>query len=181
MFFVLTVCVIVAASFAGATEEDTTLSPDVNEIEPLEAYELLIQDPENTFLVDCRSMAEYELLGHPPMAYNIPYKFWTSAGLEDNREFVNDVTEKFETTNRLLIICRSGKRSLDAAHALMETGFAHVLSVAGGFEGTKVKDENNADYGLRGLIDGWLFHGLPYTYDLDKTLHYPLHTSCGCE
>ena len=115
------------------------------------------------------------------MAYNIPYKFWTSAGFEDNRAFVKDVTEKFMPTNRLFILCRSGKRSLDAARALKEAGFMHVMSVAGGFEGTKVNDEGNPNHGLRGLKDGWLFHGLPYTYDFNEMLHYPLHSSCGCE
>ncbi|MCK4649329.1 hypothetical protein KAT51_07380, partial [bacterium] len=48
-----------------------------DDITPVEAYQMLKEDPKHTFLIDCRTMAEYEFVGHPTMACNIPYKFWT--------------------------------------------------------------------------------------------------------
>lgn len=148
---------------------------------PLEAYQMLIQDPEQTFLIDCRSMAEYELVGHPPMAYNIPYKSWTPEGLKINHDFVKDVSEKFKKTDRLLIICRSGKRSRNACSQLVGAGFKNVFNVSDGFEGDMVRDSSSPHYGHRRYVNGWQHDGLPYTYECEKKLIYKLHSPCDCE
>ena len=48
------------------------------DVTPSEAYQMLKQDPKNTFMVDVRTRYEYQDIGHPPGAYNIPWKFYTT-------------------------------------------------------------------------------------------------------
>ena len=166
-----------------ATEKDEPKVPHAGgDVTPAEAYGMLMADPEHTFLIDCRTMAEYEFVGHPPMAYNIPYNFWTTKGImKINPNFANDVVEKFEKTDRLLIICMSGKRSCLACNKLAEAGFEHIFNVLGGFEGDKVKDINSTNYGHLRCINGWQHDGLPYTYEFKEELIYKLYSPCGCE
>jgi len=56
----------------------------------------------------------------------------------------------------VVLICRSGHRSLDAGLALEKAGFAEVYNVSDGFEGPL--DEKHR----RGNISGWRSEGLPW-------------------
>jgi rhodanese-related sulfurtransferase len=56
----------------------------------------------------------------------------------------------------VVLICRSGKRTVDAAEALEAAGFGEVVNVLHGFEG-----ELDAQF-HRGKINGWRFDGLPW-------------------
>ena len=56
----------------------------------------------------------------------------------------------------IILICRSGKRSLEAGQLLLENGFDHVYNINEGFEGEL--DENHQ----RSTIGGWRFRGLPW-------------------
>ena len=56
----------------------------------------------------------------------------------------------------VVLICRSGKRSVEAGEALEQAGFTEVVNVLNGFEG-----DLNADR-QRGKINGWRFDGLPW-------------------
>lgn len=154
------------------------------DITPCQAYEMLMTDPERTFLIDCRTRPEYKFVGHPEMAYNIPYKFWTPEGMVENPNFIRDVEARFKKTDRLILICRSGKRSRLACEVLIEAEFEHVFNVLGGFEGDKVEDKNSIYYGYRRHINGWQHDGLPYTYEIyeinEESVYKPT-LSCGCE
>ena len=44
-------------------------------VTPTEAYQMIKKDPAHTTLVDCRTRAEYQYVGHPGGAYNIPIRF----------------------------------------------------------------------------------------------------------
>ncbi|WGZ96050.1 MAG: hypothetical protein QJT81_08770 [Candidatus Thiothrix putei] len=57
---------------------------------------------------------------------------------------------------QIVLICRSGKRSREAASALLVAGFQHVMHIDEGFEGER--DANHH----RGTLGGWRFHGLPW-------------------
>ena len=59
-------------------------------------------------------------------------------------------------TRPVLLICRSGQRSVDAGEALEAAGFASVINVTEGFEGPL--DDNYH----RGTLGGWRCHGLPW-------------------
>ena len=56
----------------------------------------------------------------------------------------------------ILLICRSGKRSLEAGNLLVKEGFCDVYNVAEGFEGELDEKHHRSTQG------GWRFHGLPW-------------------
>lgn len=56
----------------------------------------------------------------------------------------------------ILLICRSGKRSLDAGNRLIESGLRNVFNVTDGFEGPL--DDNHQ----RSRVSGWRKDGLPW-------------------
>ena len=127
-----------------------------------QAAELL--DKETTaILVDVRSHMEYLFIGHPKGAINIPWidePDWTI-----NPHFVTEVRKvmlggigmgEAGGDAPVVLICRSGKRSLEAGKLLIKNGFKEVYNVSEGFEGEL--DEQHH----RSVIGGWRFHGLPW-------------------
>jgi rhodanese-related sulfurtransferase len=56
----------------------------------------------------------------------------------------------------IVLICRSGKRTLDAGAELEGHGFTDVANVLEGFEG-ELDGEHH-----RGTIGGWRMRGLPW-------------------
>ena len=149
-------------------------------ITPSQAYEMVQKDPNHTLIVDTRTRAEYQLIGHPVGAYNIPIKFWNGKlgekkySTENNPSFEKDLLSKFNpATDKLIFICRSGKRSCLACIAAIKAGWnpKNVSNMLGGFEGDKIKNMNSIYNGQRKL-GGWRNEGLPMTYHIDKKLVY---------
>ena len=68
---VLVAASLALAGFAYAPNKDHL----GGNIEPAEAYKMIKKDPDHTFLVDCRTRAEYQFVGHPEGAVNIPLRF----------------------------------------------------------------------------------------------------------
>jgi rhodanese-related sulfurtransferase len=64
--------------------------------------------------------------------------------------------EAGDKSRPVLLICRSGKRTLDAGRALEAAGFTEVVHVLHGFEGD-LNDEFK-----RSSINGWRYDGLPW-------------------
>ena len=150
------------------------------DVTPSQAVEMIKKDPDHTFLVDCRTSAEYQLIGHPKGACNIPLKFWTGKfggkkyGTAANPSFGKDLLSRFNPkTDTLLFMCRSGSRSCYACNEAVKAGFAEdkVFNVMGGFEGGKIKCKARAYSGQRKL-GGWRNEGLPWTYSINKKLIY---------
>ena len=122
-------------------------------LEPKEAYEFLRKNP-NSIFVDCRSEMEYLFVGHPAGAILVPWN--DGPNWEINPDFVAHVKKAASVDRPIILICRSGNRSLDAGHALEEAGFTKVYNVLHGFEGEL--DENHHRNGR----SGWRFEGLPW-------------------
>ena len=53
------------------------LCEDPKKILSIEAYDMLNTVP-NTYLIDVRTQAEYQFVGHPFKAYLYPYQFFTN-------------------------------------------------------------------------------------------------------
>lgn len=149
-------------------------------VTPSQAYEMVQKDPAHTFIVDTRTRAEYQLIGHPVGAYNIPKKFWTGKlgekkyGMIDNSNYEKDLVEQFNpATDKLIFMCRSGKRSCLSCKAAVNAGWdpKNVCNMLGGFEGDKVKNTNSVYNGQR-TLGGWKNEGLPWSYHIDKKLVY---------
>lgn len=132
------------------------------DLHPKAAYAYLQENP-YSILVDIRSSMEYLFVGHPVGSVHIPWI--DEPEWEVNPEFVVQVQRLLEGRFKdidlykeasIILICRSGKRSLEAGAALLAKGFKQVLHVDEGFEGER--DENHH----RGTLGGWRFHGLPW-------------------
>lgn len=79
------------------------------DVTPTEAYEMLKKDPDHTFLVDCRTRPEYQLIGYAKGAYLIPLQFWSGKfagkkyGKVDNPNFGKDLLARFNPKTDTLI------------------------------------------------------------------------------
>ena len=121
---------------------------------PKETFAYLVAYSD-ALLVDCRSEIEFFYVGHPVGAIHIA---WHEApDWEVNPDFAREVLRESKSRDRpILLICRSGKRTLDAARALEDDGFTDVTNVLFGFEGEL--DENFQ----RGKLNGCRHDGLPW-------------------
>jgi len=61
-----------------------------------------------------------------------------------------------DLTRPVLLICRSGHRSMFAGEALEAAGFSAVINVLEGFEGPLDEQYH------RGTLGGWRWRGLPW-------------------
>lgn len=135
---------------------------DVKTVSPEEAWEIIQKEP-RAVLVDVRSDMEFLFVGHPKGAIHIPWIDYPDWKL--NPHFVTEVrklvlggicSESVNTGAPVLLICRSGKRSLEAGITLIKEGFCEVYNIRDGFEGEL--DENHH----RGTLGGWRSAGLPW-------------------
>lgn len=108
-------------------------------------------------LVDVRSGEERKFVGHVPGSLHVPWATGTS--LTRNPRFVRELEAKTGKQAVVLLLCRSGKRSVLAAEAATKAGFTDAFNVLEGFEG-----EIDAR-GQRGSTDGWRLRGLPWVQD----------------
>jgi len=152
------------------------------DVTPVQANEMLQKDAAHTFLIDVRTQAEYELIGHPVAAHNIPLKFWSNdldkeKGkyiLNANSNFAKELLGKFNPkTDTVMFICRSGSRSCEATDAAVKAGWPadKAFNVMGGVEGNILKDPASPQNGQR-VVGGWKNENLPWTYDMKKELLY---------
>lgn len=126
----------------------------IENLTPPECWQLLQQDA-TAVMVDVRTKLEHVYVGHPLGAVHIPWK--EAPSWEVNPDFVADVQKLVSDTNApILLLCRSGQRSLAAAQALEQVGYTRLINIVDGFEGPL--DKNNH----RGNIGGWRFCGLPW-------------------
>ena len=138
------------------------MSLAIKTVTPHEAHQLC-QDDVRTLLIDIRSSMEFLFVGHPVGAVHVPWidePDWVI-----NPHFVTDirklilggVSESDSTDGvHLLLICRSGKRSNEAAKVLIEAGLTNVYNIEQGFEGDLDPEHH------RSTINGWRHIGLPW-------------------
>jgi rhodanese-related sulfurtransferase len=150
------------------------------DVTPAEAFEMLKKNPEHTFLVDCRTRAEYQFVGHPAGAYNVPIRFLSAeVGKKgyiekNNPNFGKDLQARFNpATDTLIILCRSGNRSCAGCNEAIKAGWPEdkIFNMMGGFEGGKNKNKASSFYGQR-WDGGWRLEGLPWIYKMDTALMY---------
>jgi rhodanese-related sulfurtransferase len=119
-----------------------------------QSWDLLKQNTD-AVLVDVRTKVEHTFVGHPIGAIHVAWK--EAPDWQINSKFVAEVEKRVPNKNApILLLCRSGQRSLDAAKALEETGYRRLINIVDGFEGPL--DQHNH----RGNLGGWRFNGLPW-------------------
>jgi rhodanese-related sulfurtransferase len=141
---------------------DYAMVSDVQSLSPPEAWKLVQQD-QRVVLIDVRSSMEFLFVGHPRGSVHVP---WIDAPeWIVNPNFVTEVRKVMlggvgmgihSSDAPVVLICRSGKRSLEAGKLLIEKKFTEVYNIIEGFEGEL--DEGHH----RSTLGGWRFHGLPW-------------------
>ena len=104
-------------------------------------------------LVDVRTDAERAWVGFVPGAIAVAWKQWPEMAV--NPAFDEQIRAAVPAGAKVVLLCRSGVRSVPAARRASELGLA-AYNILEGFEGDA--DEN----GQRGKRGGWRFHGLPW-------------------
>jgi sulfur dioxygenase len=104
-------------------------------------------------LVDVRTDAEREWVGRVPGAVAVAWKQWP--GMVMNPTFDADVRAAAPPDKKLLLLCRSGVRSVAAAKRATELGL-EAYNILEGFEG-----DPDAQ-GRRNQRSGWRLRGLPW-------------------
>jgi len=111
-----------------------------------------VQDGE-AVLVDVRTDAEREWVGFVPGAVPLAWKQWP--GMAMNPGFDDGLRAAVPEGKKVVLLCRSGVRSIAAAKRAAELGLA-AYNILEGFEGDP---DQQAHRGQRG---GWRHHGLPW-------------------
>lgn len=91
---------------------------------PMDAAVPVMQRADHPLIVDVREPHEYAA-GHVPGAVNVPLGQ------------VADWAEDRSKDEPVLVICQSGRRSLEASSELSSRGFTRVTNIEGGFRAWK--------------------------------------------
>ena len=101
----------------------------------VEEFDRAIEENENAFLLDVRTQTEWEQDGHLENATLVPH-----SELEAREGELPS-----EKDTMILLYCRSGNRSQDAAQTLVDLGFTNIIE-------------------LETVINGWKDAGMPVSY-----------------
>lgn len=134
----------------------------INSISPNAAWQMVQDDP-RTLLIDVRSSMEFLFVGHPVGSVHIPWIDEPDWNINQNfsidlrKLLLGGIHGNSDPSGvPIILICRSGKRSLEAGKKLIEDGFNQVFNIDEGFEGEL--DDNHQ----RSSVGGWRFRGLPW-------------------
>lgn len=108
-------------------------------------------------IVDVRTKEELHFVGQVPGSLHVAWA--TGTAMNRNPRFVKELEAKLQKQQKILLLCRSGKRSAEAAEAATKAGFTQVYNIAQGFEG----DLNTQQQ--RGALGGWRYANLPWQQD----------------
>ena len=146
---------------------------------PAKAFHRWQADPQRVHILDVRTPAEFLFGGRATMARNVPVMMlanrWDAERSQPawsiNKSFAADVKKHCKAGDTILVMCRSGERSLKAVSVLKAAGFTDVHNIRGGFEGEIAEDCNcpNAD---SAAVPGWKSAGMPWTMKMEPTLMY---------
>lgn len=108
-------------------------------------------------LVDVRTSEERKFVGYVDGSLHVAWA--TGTALTRNPRFARELEAKVRKDEAVLLLCRSGKRSVQAAEVAAKSGFTRVFNVLEGFEGELDAQSH------RGALDGWRFRGLPWVQE----------------
>ncbi|MGE0048878.1 MAG: rhodanese-like domain-containing protein [Acidithiobacillus sp.] len=125
------------------------------DLTPEEAHALLREHPKAK-LIDVRSHPELEFSGFVEGCCHVPWKLYP--GMTPNSDFDRQIQSIAQPDALLLLLCRTGGRSTEAAEHLADLGYTHAYNILGGFEG------KGDELGQRGKLEGWKASGLPWRH-----------------
>ena len=99
----------------------------------------MLRDRPDAVLIDVRTEAEWNFVGIPVLdglGKSARFVEWIGyPGGQPNPVFVDQATTELQPGQPILLLCRSGARSLAAAKALTEAGYGPAYNITAGFEG----------------------------------------------
>ena len=122
----------------------------VKRVMAAEAAELV---KEGWAYLDVRSIPEFDD-GHPPGAANVPLLHFQGGRMAPNPDFQRVVEANFPKDAKIVVGCKAGGRSLQAATLMQAAGYTNVVDMRGGFHGER-------DGFGRVTAPGWAEAGLP--------------------
>lgn len=183
--------VIAVAMFAGHAHADSIAAQTIAKnkqtlaakyMTPKEAYDAVTANRSKTLFLDIRTVPELMFIGMtnevdrviPFVTVADPPQWDNRSGgfrLQPNPEFVRQVeaalaAKGLSKDDTVILMCRSGSRTVPAVNALVAAGFKNAYSLYEGFEGDSAKDGSRS-------VNGWKNAGLPWTTKLDKSKAVP--------
>jgi rhodanese-related sulfurtransferase len=134
-----------------ASPTDQTAAGYAGDVSPAIAYAWF--QAGQAVLVDVRTDAEREWVGFVPGAVPLAWKQWP--GMVMNPQFDAALQAAVPAGAKVVLLCRSGVRSVAAAKRATELGL-QAYNILEGFEG------DPDTQGQRGHLSGWRMRGLPW-------------------
>jgi rhodanese-related sulfurtransferase len=119
----------------------------IREVMPWDLVERLQANP-RLLILDVREPYEFDAM-HIPGSLNVPRGILESACEWDYEETVPELVRARD--REIVIVCRSGNRSILAAHAMQVLGYSNVVSLASGLRGWKDYEQPLVDAGGEGV------------------------------
>jgi rhodanese-related sulfurtransferase len=121
---------------------------------PSEKVKNFLETNPNSVVLDVRTQEEWNGVGKPDAESLNSKTFFISLLLEPDRQknenFIKDfLRKKISKKDNILVICRSGVRSMAAAKLLQQEGYKNLVNISDGFEGNPATG------------DGWKKSNLP--------------------
>ncbi|MSP06367.1 MAG: hypothetical protein EXR13_02190 [Candidatus Fonsibacter sp.] len=113
---------------------------------PSEKIKNFLNDNSNSVVLDVRTEEEWNSVGKPDAESLNSKTLFISILLgpdrKKNENFVKDFLEKkISKSDNILVICRSGVRSMAAAKLLQQQGYKNLINISDGFEGNPATGE----------------------------------------
>ena len=132
----------------------------VDDVAPKQVWNALVADP-RAKLVDVRTDFEWAQIGVPDLGgagkQPVMISWQVAPAMQVNAGFIDEMAAAgLSPDDHIYFLCRSGVRSMAAAHAAQDAGYPHAYNIADGFEGPP------DGAGVRGRVAGWQADGLPW-------------------
>lgn len=137
------------------------MSSTINNISSDEAF-LILKSDSNSALIDVRTVEEFAAVGVAdldninPNQLLLSWRFYPEMKL--NPDFASELDAELKRrfkesakNAKLVFMCKSGGRSLEAAEQMRDLGYKHSYNLAGGFEGSKTTKGWKALYPIKFL------------------------------
>ena len=113
---------------------------------PSEKVKDFLNNNSNSVVLDVRTEEEWNSVGKPDAEALNSKTFFISLLLgldrQKNENFVKEFLEKkVPKKDNVLVICRSGVRSMAAAKLLQQQGYKNLINISDGFEGNPATGE----------------------------------------
>jgi len=113
---------------------------------PSEKVKNFLETNPNSVILDVRTEEEWNGVGKPDAESLNSKTFFISLLLgpdrQKNENFIKDfLQKKISKKDNILVICRSGVRSMAAAKLLQQEGYKNLVNISDGFEGNPATGE----------------------------------------